>query len=121
MAFAKPENRRFHRVPLSFSVSGKLFEHFFKGHKFIGETLDVSFDGLGIRVGSNNGFKEGQRIKFETKLYPGDFSIKARGIVCWVNSQDDDNWPISLGVKLTRLRHYGIWCERIENRMLATS
>jgi hypothetical protein len=111
------EKRRFQRVPLSLPVSGKCLEKAFKGHNFQGETRDVSFDGLCIKVKSSNGFKAGQKVKLKIRLYKGDFSIKAKGITCWVDSQSDLDRPISMGVKLTRIRRHRLWCERIENRI----
>jgi hypothetical protein len=111
------EKRRFQRVPLSLPVSGKCLEKAFKGHNFQGETRDVSFDGLCIKATSSNRFKAGQKVKLKIRLYKGDFPIKAKGIICWVDSQSNLDWPISMGVKLTRIRRYGFWCERIENKI----
>ena len=82
MAVEFSEKRRFERVPLALPVKGKCLETLFHSHLFQGETQDVSYEGLCIKVGSSNGFKVGQEVKLRTWLYRDDF-LKARGRVCW--------------------------------------
>lgn len=110
------EKRRFKRIPLNLSVNGALPTGFLQNHKFAGETQDISFDGLRIKIDNPNGFEAGQKIKFKTRLYIGDFSIKGKGIVAWVNSHEE-NETDTIGVKLTKIGHYELWCERIERMM----
>ena len=89
-------------------------EGLFNSHSFQGETRDVSYKGLGIMTDNPNGFKVGQKVKFRTQLYPGDFKIKGKGIICWVDENNTADLSINMGVRLTRLRRYGTWCEKIE-------
>jgi hypothetical protein len=112
------ENRRFQRVRLSLAVSGKCLEKRFRGYKFQGETQDASFDGLCLKIFNSHCFKTGQEVNLNTRLYEGDFLIRLKGIICWVSAQDNHDRPASVGVKLTRFRRFGLWCERIENRMV---
>ena len=87
-----------------------------KNNQFQGESLDVCFDGIGIKVDETNGFKAGQKVKFKTKLYPGDFSIKFRGIIQWVNVKQVPNPHINMGIQLTNIRHYRLWRKKIESK-----
>ena len=112
------EKRHSKRVPLTLPVKVKFLETLFHSDSFQGETRDVSYEGLCIKVNSSNGFKVGQDVKLKTKLYRGDFLLKARGTVCWVHSLPDPDWPINLGVKITRVRPERLWVERIENKMI---
>lgn len=112
------EKRRHKRIPLALPVSGECRKTKFQKHPFKGETRDMSYDGLCIKLNSMNGFKIGQQVKFKTRLYEGDFLMKCRGEVCWVRDQNDSAWPVSMGVRLTNVRRYGLWIERIEERDL---
>lgn len=118
MAVEFAENRRFKRIPLALLVKGKCLERLFRRHLFQGKTRDISYEGLCVKVDSSNGFKVGQKVKLKTRLYPGDFFIKVLGRVCWVNELHDPEWPINIGVKLTNMRFYGLWVERIENKII---
>ena len=50
------ERRRFKRVPLNLSIIGALPTGFMQNHRFEGETHDISFDGLRIKVETPNGW-----------------------------------------------------------------
>jgi hypothetical protein len=113
------ERRRHQRVQISLPIQGKCLHRLFKSHRFKGETRDLSYDGLCIEIPNRNGFKPGQRLKFKTKLYEGDFSIKGQGTICWVDLPNEEDQPIQMGVKLNHIRRYGTWCERIEDRLTA--
>jgi hypothetical protein len=78
MAQNLSEKRSSKRVPLTLPLKGKYRVKALQSSHFQGETLDMCFDGIGIKVDDTNGFKVGQKIKFKTRLYPGDFSIKAQ-------------------------------------------
>jgi hypothetical protein len=121
MAVESSEKRRFKRVPLTLPVKGKCPEKLFHSYLFQGKTRDVSYEGLCIKVDSSNGFKVGQKVKLKTRLYPGDFLLKARGRVCWVHGLPDPEWPVNMGVKMTHTRRYGLWVERIENKIIQWS
>lgn len=111
------EKRSFKRIPLTLPVEGKSRAKVFQGHDFQGQILDVCFDGLSIKVDDADGFKVGQKVKFKTKLYPGDFSIKAQGIIRWVNTKKIPNQHINMGVQLTKIRHYSLWCKKVEHEI----
>jgi hypothetical protein len=108
------EKRRFERVPISLPIKGKCITKIFQNHSFDGQTQDISFHGLCIKTKSLNGFKAGQMVKWKTRLYEGDFSIKAHGEICWIDAKHDIDWPITMGVKIRRIRHFSHWCEKIE-------
>ena len=111
------EKRQFERVPLTLPVKGKCLGKLFHSHSFQGETRNVSYEGLCIKVNGTNGFNVGEDVEFKTRLYPGDFFLKVKGIVCWVHSLPDPDWPINVGVKITHMRHKGLLVERIENKI----
>jgi hypothetical protein len=121
MAQNLSEKRSFKRIPLTLSVEGKSRVKALQGYDFQGEILDMCFDGIGIKVDDTNGFKVGQKVKFKTKLYPGDFSIKAQGIIRWVNTIKIPNVHINMGVQLTKIRHYRLWCNKIEQKIVQMS
>jgi len=121
MAIEFSEKRHSIRVPLTLPVKGKCLGKLVHSHSFQGETQDVSYEGLCIKVDSINGFKVGQDIEFKTRLYPGDFLLKAKGRVCWVRALPDPDWPINMGVKITHMRHHGLWVERIEDKIIESS
>ena len=116
MAVEFSEKRRFKRVPLVFPVKGKWMETLFHSHIFQGKTLDMSNEGLCIKVDSSKVFKVGQEVKFKTWLYGDDF-LEARGRVCWVHGLPDPDWPINMGVKIIRMRNDALWIERVQNRI----
>ena len=111
------DKRQFKRVPLTLPFKGKCLEKLFHSHSFQGETRNVSYEGLCIKVNGTNGFNVGEDIEVKTRLYPGDFFLKVKGIVCWVHSLSDPDWPINVGVKITHMRHRRLWVERIANRI----
>ena len=111
------EKRRFERVNLKLPVNGHCLGSDDDSHTFRGETQDVSFAGFCIKIDSVNGFKVGQGVKFSTRLYEGDFLIKAQGRVCWVRNLNHPGWPVNMGVMVTKMRHYKLWCERIEDKI----
>jgi hypothetical protein len=115
------EKRSFERIPLTLPVKGRTRTKAFQGHDFQGQILDVCFDGLRIKVDDTNGFKVGQKVKFKTKLYSGDFLVKARGIIRWVNTIKIPNPHINMGVQLTKIRHYRLWYEKVEHEILQMS
>ena len=117
MASEFSEKRRFRRVPLNLHIYGALPTGFMQNHRFEGETQDISFDGLCIKVETPNGFKAGQKVKFKTRLYIGDFLIKGKGLIAWVNGSEEKELTNTVGVKLTKIGHYRLWCERIERMM----
>ena len=117
MAQTLSKKRNFKRIPIVLPLKGKSRVKTLQSYHFQGETLDVSFDGLGIKVDDTNGFEVGQKIEFKTMLYPGDFSIKAQGITRWVNTINIPNMHINMGVQLTKIRRYRLWCEKIENKI----
>ena len=115
------ERRRFDRLPLSLPASGKRLERIFKTYPFTGEIKDMSYEGLCLKIDRADGLQPGQRVKLKTRLFKGDFSLKLAGIVRWVGARSDPDQPVDIGVKLTRIGHYGHWCERIENGILQIS
>jgi len=116
MAVEFSEKRRFKRVPLVFPVKGKWMEKLFHSHIFQGKTLDVSNEGLCIKVDNSKVFKVGQEVKLKTWLYGDDF-LEARGRVCWVHGLPDPDWPINMGVKIIRMRNDALWIERVQNKI----
>ena len=112
------EKRRSQRVEIELPVNGKCLDSKGKGHEFEGETRDVSFGGLCIKIANPNGFRTGQDINFKTRLYKGDFSIKGNGEVCWVKNLEDPDWPLLMGIQLKKMRRYGLWIEKIEDRIV---
>ena len=121
LAIESSEKRHSQRVPLTLPVKGKCLGKSFHGHAFQGETQDVSYEGLCIKVATINAFTVGQDIEFKTRLYPGDFLLKAKGRVCWVRALPNSDRPINMGVKITRMRHQGLWVERIEDKIFRSS
>ena len=111
------EKRRFKRVLLQLPIHGALPMGFMQSHKFEGQTKDISFDGLCIKVENPNGFEVGQKVKFRSRLYIGDFLIKGKGLITWVNGPDTNESTDTIGVKLIKIGHYRLWCERIERMM----
>ncbi|MBW1801821.1 MAG: PilZ domain-containing protein [Deltaproteobacteria bacterium] len=118
MAIPSSENRRHKRVPLALSIIGKCAVKAFRSHDFQGETRNVSYNGLCIQSQNINGFKVGQKVTFKTRLYDGDFLLKGQGILCWIRDHGNSDGPANMGIRLTRMRHYGSWCERIEEKIL---
>jgi hypothetical protein len=111
------EKRRFKRIPLQLDINGALPKGFLQNHKFEGKTQDISFDGLRIKIDHPNGFEVGQMIKFKTKLYVGDFTNKGKGLIAWVNGPEIHQSTDMIGLKLIKVGHYRLWCERIERMM----
>jgi hypothetical protein len=111
------DRRRFVRLPLSLPISGKIVEGLFRSHRFAGETEDISYDGLCINVSVPNGFSRDKRMKLKTRLYKGDYLLKATGVVRWVDIQHKPEGPIRAGVELEKVGHYRHWCERIEEKL----
>jgi len=118
MAAEFSEKRHSQRVPLALPIKGKGLEKLLHGHSFQGQTQDVSYEGLCIKIDSTNGFKPGQDVAFKTRLYPGDFLLKAQGRVCWINDMSDSDWPVNMGLKIIRMHRYRLWVERIENKII---
>ncbi len=123
MAQNLSEKRSFKRIPLTLTLQlkGKYRVKASQSYHFQGETLDVCFDGLGIKVDGSNGFEVGQKVKFKTRLYPGDFSIKAQGIIRWVNTIIIPDVHVNMGVQLIQIRRYRLWCKRIEKKIFHMS
>ena len=121
MAQNLSEKRRFKRIPSTLPLKGKYRVKALQSSYFQGETLDMCFDGIGIKVDDTNGFKVGQKIKFKTRLYPGDFSIKVKGIIRWVSMNKIPNSHINMGVQLTNIRRYSLWCKKIEQKLFQMS
>ena len=117
MAGNLSEKRSFQRIPFTLPLEGKYRVKALQSYHFQGETLDMCFDGIGIKVNDTNGFKVGQKVKFKTRLYPGDFSFKAQGIIRWVNTIKIPNVHFNMGVQLTKIRRYRLWCEKIEHEI----
>ena len=115
------EKRRVRRILLTLPLKGKFRVKALQSYHFQGETLDVCYDGLCIKVDDTNGFKVGQKVKIKTMLYPGDFSIKAQGIIRWVNTIEIPNLHINMGVQLTNISRYRLWCKKIEHGMFQMS
>jgi len=113
------ENRRHKRIPLVMPICGKCLQKMFQGTPFRGETLDLSYGGLRIKTRGDGAFRAGQKIKFRTRLYKGDFLLKGQGVVCWVNGRKVPGASAVMGVRLTRIRHYSTWCERVERGLLS--
>jgi len=111
------EKRRHIRVPLTLPITGKFRESLFRGHRFQGETLDLSYGGLGILTGNPNGFKAGQKVRFRIQLYSGDFRIRGKGTVCWVGGKNTQDRSMVMGVRLTKVMRYSTWCEKIEETL----
>ena len=121
MTTESTERRRFNRLPLSLPASGRRLEKIFKSHPFTGKIKDMSYEGLCLKVDRADGLQPGQRVKLKTRLFKGDFSLKLSGIIRWVGARRDQDQPVDIGVKLTRIGHYGLWCDRIENGILQMS
>jgi len=118
MAAEFSEKRHPQRVSLALPIKGKRLGKLLHSYSFQGHTQDVSYEGLCIKIDSTNGFKPGQDVAFKTRLYPGDFLLKAQGSVCWINGMPDPDWPVNMGVKITRMHRYRLWVERIENKVI---
>jgi len=112
------EKRHSQRVPLALPIKGKRLGKLLHSHSFQGQTQDVSYEGLCIKIDSTNGLKTGQDVAFKTRLYLGDFLLKAQGQVCWINSMPDPDLPVNMGVKITHMRRHRLWVERIENKII---
>ena len=112
------EKRRSRRVPISLSITGKCLKSALSGRPFEGKTRDISYGGLCVKVDGTNGFEIGQSVKFQTRLYQGDFLMKGEGKVCWIDTPPGAEAHLHLGVKVTHMRRYGLWVERIENEIL---
>ena len=115
------EKRQYERIQLTLPVNGRCLGTGEKTHPFEGETKNVCFKGLCIKINSFNGFEAGQKVKFSTRLYQGDFLIKGEGNVCWIHPLSNPDWPISMGVIVTRMQRYGLWLERIEDKIIQMS
>ena len=113
------QKRQFERVPISLPVNGKYVPKIFQSHFFEGQSLNMSYDGLCIKTRSN-GFKAGQNIQLGTRLYKGDFLLKARGKICWVNSDLESPDSVNIGIKLIKTRHYNLWCKRVDEALSIT-
>jgi len=118
MAVEFSEKRHSQRVPLALPIKGKCLGKLLHSHSFQGQTQDVSYEGLCIKIDSTNGFKPGQDVVLKTRLYQGDFLLKAQGRVCWINGTPDSDWPVNMGVKITHMHRYRLWVERIENKII---
>ena len=120
--FSTPsQNRKFERVPVSLPIIGKTIPELFKGHSFEGESQNICYNGLCIKT-SANGFRVGQKLKFGTWLYKGDFLFKAKGKICWINSNNDSPETMGIGIELIKTSHYKKWCERVDRALsLSTS
>jgi len=118
MAGEFSEKRHSQRVSLALPINGKRLGKLLNSHSFQGQTQDVSYEGLRIKIDSTNGFQPGQDVAFNTRLYPGDFLLKAQGRVCWINGMPDADWPVNMGVKITHIHRYRLWVERIENKII---
>jgi hypothetical protein len=114
------EKRNSQRVPLALPIKGKHLGKLLHSNSFNGQTRDVSYEGLCIQINSTNGFQPGHDVAFKTRLYPGDFLLKAQGRVCWVDGKPDPDWPVNMGVKITHMHRYRLWVERIENKIIET-
>ena len=121
MAQNLSEKRNFKRIPFTRPLEGKYQVKALQSHRFNGEILNICFDGIKIKVDGTNGFEVGQKVKFKTKLYPGDFSIKAQGIIRWINTMEIPNMHINMGVQLTKIRRFRLWCEKIEHEIVRQS
>jgi hypothetical protein len=111
------EKRSFKRIPSTSPLEGKYRVKALQSRRFKGKILNMCFDGVRIKLNDTNGFEVGQKIKFKTKLYPGDFSIKAQGIIRWANTAEFPDTHINMGVQLTKIRRFRLWCEKIENEI----
>jgi hypothetical protein len=92
-------------VSLTLPAKGKCLGKLLHSYSFQGETQDVSYEGLSIKVDGINGFKVGQDIEFKTGLYPGDFLLKAKGRVCWVHALSNPDWSNNMVMKITCMRN----------------
>jgi hypothetical protein len=113
-----PKNRG-ERVPLALQIMGEYTGAEGHVHPFQGETQNASFEGLCMKLDNSTGLKAGQDIQFKTQLYPNDFFIKGNGTVCWIKHPSDDfDKPEVMGVKITNMRRYSLWMERIEEKII---
>lgn len=115
-----PEKRHSVRVPLSLPIFGKIEKGFFRSHDFEGKTEDASYEGLCINVPEPNGLGRGDRMRFKTQLYRGDYLLEATGVVRWVAPQNTPEGPIRMGVELTEVGHLRHWIERIEEKIVSS-
>lgn len=116
-----PERRHSIRVPLSLPIFGKIKKGYFRSHDFEGKTKDASYDGLCINVAAPNVLSKGDKMRFKTQLYRGDFLLEATGVVRWVDPQNTPEETIRMGVELTELGHLKHWIERIEEKIVSSA
>jgi len=114
------EGRSCERVELMLPINGQYLGTGTDIHKFEGETTDVSFKGFGVKLKKADGISVGKDVKFNTRLYPGDFLIKAHGKVCWISGRSKPENSVRMGVMLTSMRHYSLWHDRIEDEIYQT-
>ena len=121
MSLDLSEKRRYERVHLELPVTGQCLGGAGDIYPFQGETRDVSFEGFCVKVNSTNGFKVGQDVNFNTRLFKGKPLIKARGRVCWVHTLPHPPWLINMGVMLTRMLSYRYWYKKVNDEIRHSS
>lgn len=117
MSLDLSERRRYERVHLELPVTGQCLSVEGDIYPFQGETRDVSFEGFCVKVNSTNGFKVGQDVNFNTRLFKGKPLIRARGRVCWVHTLPHPPWFINMGVMLTRMLSYRYWYKKVNDEI----
>jgi len=111
------ERRRYERVQLELPVTGQCLSVEGDIYPFQGKTRDVSLEGFCVKINSTNGFKVGQDVNFNTRLFKGKPLIKARGRVCWVHTLPHPPWFINMGVMLTRMLSYRYWYKKVNDEI----
>lgn len=109
------EKRRYHRqelhMPLQLTPEGAD-----KSQLFSGETYDANPKGIGLRLKGTNGFEVGMQVALSINYVVTDPPILANGEVRWVKHNQDDLWPVSMGINLLAAngyRSYERWLEAL--------
>lgn len=111
-------DRRFRgRLPLALQVKGKLKLDSGGRHNFHCVTEDIGFHGLRVKVPRRFGYRRNQLIKLKIRLYRGDFFIRARGKVCWVDDRPENGSRAHMGIRIVKMRRFNTWCDRISQCM----
>lgn len=107
------EKRYYGRIPFTLQVKGKVTSAAGEKRRFKCISEDIGFYGLRLKVPENSHYQPGQQVRLKIRLYRGDFFLRARGKVCWVGHSPKTASHMNLGIRLTRIRRFTAWCDRI--------
>ena len=117
MAFIGKESRSQKRVRQAFSVEGRCVGALNDIHPFHGQTQDISLRGLCVKLGNTtNGFKVGQNVEIGIKLVMNEPDLEAFGNVRWLNTSNNPENLVQMGIELTGMgtvRQYERWIEML--------